>query len=336
MKNKIFGIISFGALFVSGSLLIASKSDTPNPIEVKPSTVKPFEVPQQLSFCDEVLPLDRLDVQEKLDREILVNSYWQSNNLLMLKRSTKYFPIIEPILEKHGIPSDFKYLALIESGLQNVVSPAGAAGYWQIMKSTGRENGLIVDSEIDERYHIIKSTEVACAYLNEEIMKSTGRENGLIVDSEIDERYHIIKSTEVACAYLNEAYERFGNWTLAAASYNMGMAGTDRKLTEQRVSSYYDLLLNSETARYVYRIAAVKHIHENLEYFGYVFHEDYGYALPEFDTLQVSGPVNSWIDWALDHGTTYNTLREYNPWIRDDHWTSNAEGQTLTIWLPKK
>jgi len=217
----------------------------------------------------------------------------------MLKRSTKYFPIIEPILEKHGIPSDFKYLALIESGLQNVVSPAGAAGYWQIMKSTGRENGLIVDSEIDERYHIIKST-------------------------------------EVACAYLNEAYERFGNWTLAAASYNMGMAGTDRKLTEQRVSSYYDLLLNSETARYVYRIAAVKHIHENLEYFGYVFHEDYGYALPEFDTLQVSGPVNSWIDWALDHGTTYNTLREYNPWIRDDHWTSNAEGQTLTIWLPKK
>jgi len=299
MKNKIFGIISFGALFVSGSLLIASKSDTPNPIEVKPSTVKPFEVPQQLSFCDEVLPLDRLDVQEKLDREILVNSYWQSNNLLMLKRSTKYFPIIEPILEKQGIPSDFKYLALIESGLQNVVSPAGAAGYWQIMKSTGRENGLIVDSEIDERYHIIKST-------------------------------------EVACAYLNEAYERFGNWTLAAASYNMGMAGTDRKLTEQRVSSYYDLLLNSETARYVYRIAAVKHIHENLEYFGYVFHEDYGYALPEFDTLQVSGPVNSWIDWALDHGTTYNTLREYNPWIRDDHWTSNAEGQTLTIWLPKK
>jgi hypothetical protein len=299
MKNKIFGIISFGALFVSGSLLIASKSDTPNPIEVKPSTVKPFEVPQQLSFCDEVLPLNRLDVQEKLDREILVNSYWQSNNLLMLKRSTKYFPIIEPILEKHGIPSDFKYLALIESGLQNVVSPAGAAGYWQIMKSTGRENGLIVDSEIDERYHIIKST-------------------------------------EVACAYLNEAYERFGNWTLAAASYNMGMAGTDRKLTEQRVSSYYDLLLNSETARYVYRIAAVKHIHENLEYFGYVFHEDYGYALPEFDTLQVSGPVNSWIDWALDHGTTYNTLREYNPWIRDDHWTSNAEGQTLTIWLPKK
>lgn len=299
MKNKIFGIISFGALFVSGSLLIASKSDTPNPIEVKPSTVKPFEVPQQLSFCDEVLPLNRLDVQEKLDREILVNSYWQSNNLLMLKRSTKYFPIIEPILEKHGIPSDFKYLALIESGLQNVVSPAGAAGYWQIMKSTGRENGLIVDSEIDERYHIIKST-------------------------------------EVACAYLNEAYERFGNWTLAAASYNMGMAGTDRKLTEQRVSSYYDLLLNSETARYVYRIAAVKHIHENLEYFGYVFHEDYGYALPEFDTLQVSGPVNSWIDWALDHGTTYNTLREYNPWIRDDHWTSNAEDQTLTIWLPKK
>jgi hypothetical protein len=217
----------------------------------------------------------------------------------MLKRAVKYFPIIEPILEKNGIPDDFKYLALIESGLQNVVSPASAAGYWQIMKTTGKENGLVVDQDIDERYHIVKST-------------------------------------EVACAYLNEAYERFGNWTLAAASYNMGMAGTERRLEEQQVDNYYDLLLNSETARYVYRIAAVKHIHENLHAFGYVFHQDQGYRLPAMDTISVEGPVESWILWAINHGATYQTLREYNPWIRDDHWTYNASGQTITLWLPKK
>ena len=274
-------------------------NDAPHPAEVRPSTVKPFAVPNQLYFANEPLPLNRLDVQEKLDREVLVNSYWQSNNLLMLKRAVKYFPIIEPILKKNGIPDDFKYLALIESGLQNVVSPAGAAGYWQIMKTTGRENGLVVDQDIDERYHIVKST-------------------------------------EVACAYLNEAYERFGNWTLAAASYNMGMAGMEHRLEEQQVDNYYDLLLNSETARYVYRIAAVKYIHENLNVFGYVFHKDQGYRLPAMDTFMVEGPVESWIQWAKDHDATYQVLREYNPWIRNNHWTYNASGQTNTLWLPKK
>jgi len=298
MKNRwpyavvLIGIFAF-ILFPS-----AVKNELPAAAD-SPSTVKPFSIPKQLTFANEPLPLNRLDVQEKLDRELLVNSYWQSNNLLMLKRSVKFFPIIEPILQANGIPDDFKYLALIESGLQNVVSPAGASGYWQIMKNTGRESGLTIDENIDERYHILKST-------------------------------------QVACDYLNEAYERFGNWTLAAASYNMGMSGTERRITEQKVKSYYDLHLNSETARYVYRIAAVKHIHEHLSDFGYIFNEDQGYHLPPFDTLTVEGPVQSWVDWALEHGSTYQMLREYNPWIRDDHWTINASGQTITLWLPKK
>jgi hypothetical protein len=239
-----------------------------------------------------------MEVKEKLDREILVNTYWQSNNLLMLKRSSKYFPIIEPILSRNSIPNDFKYLALIESGLQNVVSPAGAAGYWQIMKSTGRENGLEINNEIDERYHIEKST-------------------------------------QVACDYLNEAYERFGNWTLAAASYNMGMAGTARRLSEQGVKSYYDLLLNSETARYVYRIAAVKHIHENLEEFGYVYHQDQGYSFPEMDTISVHSEVPDWISWAKTQGITYNTLRNYNPWIQSQQ-LSNSTNKAYHIWVPSK
>ena len=298
MKNKtiLTGILGIALVYVG--LRSAQSNEAQHPIEVRPSTVKPFVLPEQLDFAGESLALNMMEVKEKLDREILVNTYWQSNNLLMLKRSSKYFPIIEPILSRNSIPNDFKYLALIESGLQNVVSPAGAAGYWQIMKSTGRENGLEINNEIDERYHIEKST-------------------------------------QVACDYLNEAYERFGNWTLAAASYNMGVAGTARRLSEQGVKSYYDLLLNSETARYVYRIAAVKHIHENLEEFGYVYHQDQGYSFPEMDTISVNTTVPDWISWAKTQGITYNTLRNYNPWIQSQQ-LSNSTNKAYHIWVPSK
>ena len=298
MRNKsiVLGVLVIALAFVG--LRSAQSNETPHPVEVRPSTVKPFELPKQLDFAGESLPLHMMEVKEKLDREILVNTYWQSNNLLMLKRSSKFFPIIEPMLAKNGVPDDFKYLALIESGLQNVVSPAGAAGYWQIMKSTGRENGLEINNEIDERYHIEKST-------------------------------------QVACDYLNEAYERFGNWTLAAASYNMGMAGTARRLAEQGVESYYDLLLNAETARYVYRVAAVKHIHENLEEFGYVYHQDQGYSFPEMDTISVNTKVTDWISWAKAQGITYNTLRIYNPWIQSKQ-LSNSTNKAYHIWVPSK
>jgi hypothetical protein len=298
MKNKTILIGVLGIALVYVGLRSAQSNEAQHPIEVRPSTVKPFVLPEQLDFAGESLALNMMEVKEKLDREILVNTYWQSNNLLMLKRSSKYFPIIEPILSRNSIPNDFKYLALIESGLQNVVSPAGAAGYWQIMKSTGRENGLEINNEIDERYHIEKST-------------------------------------QVACDYLNEAYERFGNWTLAAASYNMGVAGTARRLSEQGVKSYYDLLLNSETARYVYRIAAVKHIHENLEEFGYVYHQDQGYSFPEMDTISVHSEVPDWISWAKTQGITYNTLRNYNPWIQSQQ-LSNSTNKAYHIWVPSK
>lgn len=295
-KSVLIGAVAIALAYVG--LRSAQSNEAPHPVEVRPSTVKPFEIPQELDFAGEGLPLTVVDVREKLDREILVNSYWQSNNLLMLKRSTKYFPIIEPILAKNGIPNDFKYLALIESGLQNVVSPAGAAGYWQIMKSTGRENGLEINSEVDERYHIEKST-------------------------------------QVACDYLNEAHNRFGNWTLAAASYNMGMAGTARRLKEQGVTSYYDLLLNTETARYVYRIAAVKQIHAHLSEYGYVYHQDQGYFFPEMDTIIVDTEITNWINWAQTQGITYQTLRTYNPWIQSQH-LSNSSNKAYPIWVPSK
>ena len=299
MSRNILYTTIIAATLVAGTFLFTSaESDVDHPIEARPSTVKPFELPKTLTVAGEPMPLEDLDVLERLDREILVNTYWQSNNLLMLKRSSKWFPLIERILEEEGIPEDFKYLALIESGLQNIVSPAGAAGPWQIMKATGKENGLEIDNEIDERYHMEKAT-------------------------------------RVACSYLKEAHGRLGSWTLAAASYNMGMSGTARRLEEQKVDNYYDLRLNAETGRYVYRIAAVKYIHEHLEEFGYVYHPSAGYKLPAFDTVTVSSKVDNWIDWALEHGTNYKLLRTYNPWIRGTKNT-NSSNKTYLILVPKK
>jgi len=299
MSHKIlYSTLLVATLVVTTLFFTSAETDIDHPLEVRPSTVKPFELPTTLSVAGEPMPLEDLDVAERLDREILVNTYWQSNNLLMLKRSTKWFPMIERILKQEGVPEDFKYLALIESGLQNIVSPAGAAGPWQIMKATGKENGLEIDNEIDERYHMEKAT-------------------------------------RVACAYLKEAYQRLGSWTLAAASYNMGMAGTERRLEEQKVDSYYDLRLNSETGRYVYRIAAVKYIHEHLEDFGYVYHPSAGYRLPDFDTITISTPVENWIDWSIEHHTNYKLLRTYNPWIRGTKNT-NSSNKTYHILVPKK
>jgi membrane-bound lytic murein transglycosylase D len=287
MKSSIISLIA-GAVLTLAVLTITSASpEQLHSAENAASTVRSFELPQSLSIAGEELPLSSLDIQERLDREILVNSYWQSNNLLMLKRSDKWFPIIETILKEEGIPDDFKYLALIESGLQNIVSPAGAAGPWQIMKSTGREKGLQIDNEIDQRYHLEKAT-------------------------------------RAACSYLNEAYERFDNWTLAAASYNMGMSGTANRLQEQRVDNYYDLRLNNETARYIFRIAAVKHIHEHLSDYGYIYHNNEGYQLPAFDTVMLDSPVTSWVNWAEQHDITYKELRLYNPWIRSNKLTNSA------------
>ena len=297
MKNNILSALIGAGIVLTAVAIVSSSTDELHPVEARPSTVKPFELPEQMSIAGESMPLERLDAQESLDREILVNSYWQSNNLLMLKRSDKWFPVITPILADEGIPEDFKYLALIESGLQNIVSPAGAAGPWQIMKTTGREAGLIINSEVDERYHMEKAT-------------------------------------RVACAYLKEAYGMFGNWTLAAASYNMGMAGTARRLDEQKVNSYYDLRLNSETARYIFRLAAVKHIHEHLNEYGYVYHQTEGYTLPDFDTVQIQGAVASWVDWAQERGMTYKDLRLYNPWIRSSKLT-NSSNNTYSILVAK-
>ena len=217
LKNilAVVGLVCVSGLFIF-SMQKAPSDETigkEDPL-VNDYNVYALEMPEGLNFAGEKVPVENPDIYERMDRELLVNTYWQSNGLLLFKRAQKYFPIIEPILKKNGVPDDFKYLAVIESGLvPTAVSPARASGVWQIMAATGRENGLEVNSNIDERYNL----EMA---------------------------------TEVACVYLKKAKEQLGSWTLAAAAYNAGNAGISRRLEEQGVSNYYDLLLGEETGRY--------------------------------------------------------------------------------------
>lgn len=253
-------------------------------------------LPNELSFCGEQVPLERIDVRERLDRELLVNTYWQSNTLLAHKRAARWFPLIEGILEREGVPDDMKYLALIESGLANVVSPAGATGYWQFMKETAIGHGLEVNGEVDERYNVEKST-------------------------------------VAAARYLKEAYAKFGSWSMAAAAYNLGQGGVNKQVGRQQQESYYDLLLPEETSRYVFRILAMKEIIRDPERYG--FHIRTRDLYPPYPTtsVEIKGPIEDLTAFSLRHNTNYKTLKLLNPWLRDTK-LSNKEGRTYTVLLP--
>ncbi|MEL6917078.1 MAG: lytic transglycosylase domain-containing protein, partial [Bacteroidota bacterium] len=260
--------------------------------------ISAIDIPENLSFAGEPVPSNDPEVMERVDREFLVNTYWQSNALLLMKRANKYFPVIEPILAKNGIPDDFKYLAVAESGLQNVVSPAGATGFWQIMRATGKQYGLEVNSNVDERYHIEKAT-------------------------------------EVACAYLNDAKKRFGNWTLAAASYNAGAGSINKFMGIQKAADYYDLLLGEETGRYVFRILAIKEILSNPEKYGFdIDKEDMYSAVPTFK-VEVSEPVFNFADFAKQYEINYKILKRHNPWLREPH-LNNSSKKKYVIEIPNK
>ncbi|MFY0713096.1 transglycosylase SLT domain-containing protein [Seonamhaeicola sp. NFXS20] len=257
-----------------------------------------LQVPENLDFAGEPLPLNNPDILERMDRELLVNTYWQSNGLLMFKRSKKYFPVIEPILAKYGIPDDFKYLAVIESGLTNAVSPAGARGVWQIMKATGKENGLEVNTNVDERYHLEKAT-------------------------------------EVACKYLLKAKEKLGSWTLAAAAYNAGQAGIARRLKEQKVSNYYDLLLGEETGRYIFRIVAFKEILSHPNKYGFNFRDKDLYTNIPTYKVEVDTAVTDFSSFAQKFGINYKILKLHNPWLREPH-LNNKSRKLYQIEIPKE
>ena len=255
-----------------------------------------INIPEKLEFANERVPLENYDVYETIDREFLVNTFWQSQTILFLKRANKYFPIIEPILKENNIPDDFKYLAVIESGLTNARSPSGAKGFWQFLKKTGQE------------YH-------------------------LEVNNEVDERYNLEKSTQAACDYFNEAYKKFNNWTLVAASYNMGKSGLNKQLSRQITNNYWDLLLNDETSRYVNRIIAVKTIMSDPETFGFHVRKKDMYQYIPTTTIEVDTIIDNLTMFAYQNGVNYKILKNLNPWLRQ-RYLKNKYKKKYTFKLP--
>lgn len=291
------GLLSLTVLFIY-ALQDAPTDENFEKKLINDYNVYALQIPESLNFAGEPLPLTDPDIHERIDRELLVNTYWQSNGLLMFKRANKYFPIIEPILKKNGVPDDFKYLAVIESGLTNTVSPAGAKGVWQLMEATGKENGLEINDNVDERYNLEKATEVACKYL--------------------------LKSKEM-----------LGSWTLAAAAYNAGDTGISRRLEEQDVTNYYDLLLGEETGRYVFRIVALKEILTHPEIYGFNFRKKDLYPNIPTYKVEVDTAVSDFTKFAKNFGINYKILKIHNPWLRD-RFLNNKSGKKYMIDIPKK
>ena len=254
--------------------------------------------PTQIDFAGENTPLNIADVRERLDRELLVNANLDATTRIIIKRANRAFPVIEPILAKYGVPDDFKYLAVIESGLVNAVSPAGARGVWQFMPATGKEYALEINDNVDERYHLEKST-------------------------------------EAACKYLLKAKEKFGSWTLAAASYNGGVAGVNNQITFQGVGNYYDLLLTEETSRYVFRILALKEIMQNQQRYGFNLLESELYPVIPTKTVEVTTSIPDLAIWAKEQGINYKILKIHNPWLRDRS-LENKNGKKYIIEIPLK
>lgn len=257
-----------------------------------------LNIPKNLNFAGERVPQNDFSIKESLDREFLTNTYWQSNALLLFKRANRWFPVIEPILKKNNIPDDFKYIALIESHLTNAVSPRGAVGFWQFVEPTAIHYGL----EINE---------------------------------EVDERYNVEKSTQAACLYFKDAYTKFGDWTLAAASYNLGMGGLELQLKKQKVTNYYDLMLNEETGRYVYRLLAVKTILQNPKQFGFdIRKKDLYHRIPTI-SVKVNEGIPDLVDYAIAKGYNYKILKLFNPWLLDSS-LKNPGKKNYIIQFPKK
>lgn len=265
--------------------------------EYKPSAAS-WALPENVTFAGEPLPLQNFDTRESLDRELNATAYRHGSTLLTIKRAGRYFPEMEKILKEYDIPDDFKYLACAESDLSNVISPAGATGFWQIMENTGKEAGMMINKEIDDRYNLEKST-------------------------------------RFACEYFKKAYARYGSWTMAAASYNNGFSGLSEQVEIQNETNYFDLLLNEETARYVFRIAALKLIMSDPSMYGFEVRESDLYRPIPFKEVTVNTPVPGFEQFARQYETNYKLLKFLNPWLRKPFLT-NSEGREYTIRVPEK
>lgn len=296
MKKIIISIIIFISI---GSTLFSCKQAFAEKHKSSDYSIHALKHPVKVTFAGEKAPLSRWYVKEAFDRELLVNTYWQSQTLLLLKRAAKYFPIIDAILKEENMPEDIKYIAVIESGLiPTAVSPSKARGMWQFLKNTGKEYGLEINDEVDERYHITKAT-------------------------------------RAACRYLRDAHELLGSWTLAAAAYNAGKSGVSEQIEKQGVKNYYNLLLNPETGRYVYRILALKTILESPRTYGFYVEEEDLYVFPQVKKVLINKPIKDWAIWAKEHGINYMLLKKLNPWLRKNYLT-NKSAKSYEILLPTK
>lgn len=257
---------------------------------------RPYRMPDEVTFAGERMPLENFDTRESLDRELLTSAYRHSSTILIIKKANRYFPVIEKILRENGIPDDFKYLVAAESEFNNVVSPAGATGFWQIMAATGREAGMEINNVIDERYHLVKST-------------------------------------GFACDFIRKSYEKYGNWTLAAASYNGGRASVDEQIGIQKQNNYYDLLLNEETARYIFRVVAYKLVITDPGRFGFDIDRSDLYPPLSYTEVKVDTAVSDFSDFAAKYNTNYKILKFLNPWLRKAYFTPRPNKEYL-IWIP--
>lgn len=291
----LIGVIAITSLFIKG--IDKAKSEPPKSTSDK-YEIQALELPENLNLAGERVPIERQHIRERMDRELLVNTYWQSNGLLLLKRANKYFPILEPLLKEYGLPDDFKYLAVAESALIDETSSVGAAGMWHFMKNTGKEYGLEINQNVDERYHIEKST-------------------------------------KVAAQYLIKAKERFGSWTLAAAAYNAGNYGVSRRLEAQGVTSYYDAFLPNETERYVLRIIALKEVLSNPRKYGFKFEEKDLYTMEKTRTIKVDSAITNIALFAKNFGLNYKELKLHNPWLRQNK-LNNRSQKVYDIKIPIK
>ena len=260
--------------------------------------IKAVNLDKDFSFAGEAFPMNNFDVKERLDRELSRNTYWHSNTLLNIKKANKYFPVIEKILAENGVPDDFKYLAVAESDLRNAVSPAGAKGFWQFMKPTGKSYSLEINNEVDERYHLEKAT---------------------------------VAFTK----YIKRNKERFGSWLLAAAAYNMGGTRLSKEIKLQRGNSYFDLNLNQETSRYVFRLVAIKEILTNPRDFGFYIEPNQMYApVTDFYEVEVKEGVINWGTFAEKYGTNYRMIKVLNPWLVSSKLTNKSKKKYI-VRIPK-
>jgi hypothetical protein len=298
----IFSIaLSFVALvFVSAYFYVKSERNARQiPVIITENERRVYSppIPDSLEFCGEQVPLQDFDVKERIDREFLVNTYWHSAMLLYIKRANRWFPVIEPILKENGIPDDFKYMAVAESGLTNAVSPDGASGFWQLMEAAAKKHGLEINDEVDERYNVEKAT-------------------------------------QAACDYLKDAHTKFKNWTLTAASYNNGLNGIERQIGRQKTRNYYNLYLNEETYRFVSRIVTIKEIFNDPHKYGFYFSRNDLYPRIETFPVKINYPIADLAQFARGHDVNYKILKIFNPWLRNNY-LKNKFKKTYILQIPQ-